>query len=304
MQGKEILVTGATGQVGFPFARHHAGQNEVWAIARFGDQSKREKLEQAGVRCEIVDLEKGDFGALPRDFDFVFHFAVAKPDTVDFDEELRANAEATGQLMSWCRAAGAFFHCSTTGVYEVADSTVFHENSPLGDNHRVMMPTYSIGKIATEAVVRFCAREFKLPAVICRLNTPYGVRGWPFYHMLMMQQGVAIPLREGDSCAYTLIHQDDINRLAPEMIQAASVPASVYNFCGQEHVAITEWCDYIAELTGFEPLYRRTTDTLASVMTDNSKMRSVVGPAHVHWRDGIREMVAAAGMLKEQQASA
>ncbi len=301
MQGKKVLITGVTGQVGFPFARHHAAANEVWAIARFGDQSKREKLEQAGAHCRVVDLSAGDFGDLPQDFDYVFHFAVAKPENVDFDEELRGNAEATGQLMSWCRNAGAFFHCSTTGVYEVAEEdTVFSEDSPLGDNHRVMMPTYSIGKIATEAVVRFCAKEFDLPTVICRLNTPYGRQGWPYYHMLMMQNGVEIPLRENDACAYTLIHQDDVNRLAPEMMQGASVPASIYNFCGQEHVKITEWCDYIAELTGLRPQYRRTPDTLASVMTDNSRMRSLVGNAQVHWRDGIRAMVEAAGMLKEQ----
>ncbi len=303
MQDKKVLITGVTGQVGFPFALHHAAKNEVWAIARFGDQSKRKKLEQAGAHCRVVDLEAGEFGDLPRDFDYIFHFAVAKPQTVDFDQELRGNAEATGRLMSWCRDAGAFFHCSTTGVYEVAEDTVFREDSPLGDNHRVMMPTYSIGKIATEAVVRFCAREFDLPTVICRLNTPYGEQGWPFYHLQMMQHGVEIPLRENDACAYTMIHQDDINRLAPQMMQAAAVPASIYNFCGQEHVRISEWCGYIAGLTGLEPKYRITPDALASVMADNSKMRSVVGPAQVHWKDGIRAMVEAAGMLREQTSS-
>ncbi len=300
MQGKKVLVTGVTGQVGFPFALHHAANNELWAIARFGDQSKREQLEQAGARCRVVDLETGEFGDLPRDFDYVFHFAVAKPESVDFDAELRGNAEATGLLMSWCRDAGAFFHCSTTGVYEPAVDTVFQEESPLGDNHRAMMPTYSIGKIATEAVVRFCTREFDLPSVICRLNTPYGEQGWPYYHMLMMQHGVEIPLRADDSCAYSMIHQDDINRLAPAMLQAAAVPAAVYNFCGEEHVRITEWCDYISELTGLQATYREATDALPSVMTDNSKMLSVVGPTQVQWKDGIRAMVEAAGLLKEQ----
>ncbi len=44
MQGKRILITGPTGQVGFPFTLHHAADNDVWAIARFGDESKREAL--------------------------------------------------------------------------------------------------------------------------------------------------------------------------------------------------------------------------------------------------------------------
>ncbi len=299
MQGKKILITGPTGQVGFPFTLHHAADNDVWAIARFGDESKREALEQAGVTCRVVDMESGNFGDLPKDFDYVFHLAVVRLKTADFEAELRGNAEATGTLMSWCRDAKAFLHFSTTGVYEAAGDTVFHEDSPLGDNHRPMMPTYSIGKIATEAVVRFCAREFNLPTVICRMNTPYGNQGgWPYYHMLMMQHGMEIPVHESGNNSYTLFHQDDINRLTPKMLQAASVPASTFNFSGQEHVAINEWCDYIAELTGLEPKYQMTADTLTSVMSDNSKMQSVAGKAEVHWKDGIRAMVESHGLLK------
>lgn len=299
MQGKKVLITGVTGQVGFPFTCHHAANNDVWAIARFGDSEKREALEAAGAHCQVIDLESGEFGDLPTDFDYVFHFAVARIDSDDFDLELRANAEATGLLMQHCRHAKAFFHCSTTGVYEANGHEVFSETSPLGDNHRCMMATYSIGKIAVEATVRFCAKAYNLPTVICRLNTPYGKSGWPFYHMMMMQHGVEIPVHADGPSEYTLFHQTDINELAPKMLTAASVPASIFNFSGQEHVSIEEWTAYIGELTGFEAKLKPTTDTLMSVKTDNSKMQSVAGKANVHWKDGIRAMVDAAGLLKE-----
>jgi len=297
MNGKKVLITGVTGQVAFPFTLQHAAQNEVWAIARFTDQGKRTALENAGATCQVVDLETGDFRDLPRDFDYVFHFAVARIDGDDFDQEMRCNAEATGMLMSHCRNAKAFFHCSTTGVYEANGHEVFTEESPLGDNHRVMMPTYSIGKISVEAVVRFCAREFQLPTVICRLNTPYGTSGWPFYHLMMMKHGVEIPVHSEGPSEYTLFHQDDINRLAPGMLEAASVPASTFNFCGQEHVSIEEWCAYISELTGLEAKIAPTANTLQSVKTDNSKMQAIVGKAKVNWKEGIRTMVEAAGAL-------
>ena len=94
--------------------------------------------------------------------------------------------------MSYCRDANAFFHCSTSGVYQSVGHDLLTESSSLGDNHRAMMPTYSIGKIAVEAVVRFCAREYNLPTVIARLNTPYGESGWPFYHLMMMQHNIDI----------------------------------------------------------------------------------------------------------------
>src|SRR5690606_23822191 len=99
-----------------------------------------------------------------------------------------ANGEGVGLLMSHCRAAKGFLHCSTTGVYQPNGHTPFTEESPLGDNHRVMMPTYSISKIAGEVVARFACREFGVPTIITRLNTPYGDNGgWPYYHLLMIK---------------------------------------------------------------------------------------------------------------------
>ena len=45
-----------------------------------------------------------------------------------------------------------------------------------------MAPTYSISKIGAEVVARFAAKEFGLPTIITRLNTPYGSNGgWPYY---------------------------------------------------------------------------------------------------------------------------
>ena len=94
--------------------------------------------------------------------------------------------------MSRCRDARAFLHCSSTGVYEAADGTPQRETDPLGDNHRVMMPTYSIAKIAAEAVVRTTCRIFGVPTTIARLNVPYGDNGgWPAFHLALMLRRTA-----------------------------------------------------------------------------------------------------------------
>ena len=292
MRGKKLLITGTTGQVGKPVALHFAEHNEVWAIARFGDAKKRADLESAGVRCEVVDLGVGDFSAVPEDFDYVLNFAVAKSPEADFDADLRDNGEAAGLLMSHCRKAKAFLHCSTTGVYEANGHEVFDERSPLGDNHRVMMPTYSIAKIATEAVVRYAAREFGLPTLIARLNTPYGSNGgWPYYHLLMMKAGVPIPVHTDAPTKVVPFHEDDLVRTIPGLLEAASVPARIVNWCGQDAVSIEEWCAYLGELTGLEPKFAPTEDTIQSVITDNSAMQALVGPALVDWKDGMRKMV-------------
>ncbi len=292
VRDRKILVTGPTGQVALPLTRALARDNEVWGIARFGDASAREALEADGVRCVAIDLGAADFSILPDDFDYVLNLAVARSPEPDFDADLRTNAEAAGLLMQHCRGARAFLHCSTTGVYQADDHTVFGEDAPLGDNHRVMMPTYSIAKIAAEAVVRTGARQLGLPTVIARLNTPYGSNGgWPWYHLLMMKGGVPIPVHTNRPSQYTLTHEDDILASLPYLLGAASVPASVFNWCSSEHASIEEWCAYMGELTGLEPKLSYTDSTLESVMADDSRLRALGFEPRVRWRDGLRRMI-------------
>ena len=116
LSGEKVLITGATGQVALPVALALAADNDLWAIARFGDAGARDRLEKAGVTCVVVDFEQADFAGLPDDFAYVLNFGVAKSN--DFDRDLAGNAEATGLLMAHCRSARAFLHCSSTAVYQ------------------------------------------------------------------------------------------------------------------------------------------------------------------------------------------
>jgi len=294
MRDQKILITGPTGQVALPVALAMARENEVWGAARFSDAAARKRLEDAGVHCVAMDLGDGDFAGLPADFDYVLNLAVAKSPDGNFDADLRANGEATGLLMSHCRRARAFLHCSTTGVYQPAGHHVFRETDPLGDNHRVMMPTYSIAKISTEVVARTACRELRLPTTIARLCVPYGDNGgWPFYHLMMMKGGVAIPVHPDRPSRYTLIHEDDIIAMIPGLLRAASVPATIVNWAGQQHVSIEEWCAYLGELTGLEPRFEVTDKALDSVQVDTTRLQELVGPAKVSWEEGLRRMVAA-----------
>ena len=290
MQDKKILVTGPTGQVADPVARAFAKYNEVWGVARFSDPEKRKSLESDGIQCVALDLEAGDFSLLPDDFDYVLNFAVVK--TSDFAHDLRCNGESTGFLMSHCRRARAFLHCSTTGVYQPKGHDAITEDDDLGDNHRVMMPTYSIAKIAAEVVVRFAAREFKLPTIITRLNVPYGSNGgWPWFHLVMMKNGVPIPVHMNAPSIYTPIHEEDIIAMLPGLLDAARIPARTVNLCGQEDVSIEEWCRYLGELTGLTAKFTATDQTIESVRTDSSRLGDLVGAAKVGWKDGFRRMV-------------
>lgn len=290
MRGSKILITGPTGQVAAPLALSLAAENEVWGIARFTDTAAREKLERAGIRCEKVNLSAGDFSGIPSDFDYVLNLAVAKSGR--WDKDLEANAESVGLLMAHCADAKAFLHCSSAAVYDPPDDEPRTETAALGDNHKALFPTYSISKIAGEVVARTMSRALGVPTVIARLNVPYGDNGgWPFYQMEMMRAGMPIPVPPGGPARYNPIHEDDIIATLPKMLAAASVPATTVNWCGDQTVSLQEWCTYIGELVGSDPVFEVSEQALRSGPTDTTRMHELVGGTVVDWRDGIRRMV-------------
>ncbi len=293
LTGKKILVTGPTGQVALPITLALAKENEVTGVARFSDAKARERLEAAGVTCVPLDLATTDFSELPADFDYVLNLAVTRGGDADFDRDLAANGEAVGLLMKHCQNATAFLHCSSTAVYQPAGSHLLKETDPLGDNHRVMMPTYSLAKIAAEVVARAGAREYSLPTTIARLNVPYGDNGgWPAWHLEFMLGGHPVQLHTDQPNLYNPIHEDDLIRQIPALLDAASVPATIVNWAG-EQTSIEEWCAYLGELTGLDPQFDVTDNTISSVTTDNTRMHELIGDTEVGWRDGLRRMVAA-----------
>ncbi len=287
-----ILVTGATGQVALPVALGLAAANHVVALARFKDAGARARLEAAGVQCISVDLARGQFDDVPDDVDYVCNFGVVKSNKWDVD--IAGNAEAVGLLMAHCRKASAFLHCSSTGVYEAIDGSPQIETDPLGDNHRVMMPTYSISKIAAEAVARTTCRIFGVPTTIARLNVPYGDGGgWPAFHLALMRAGIPVPVHPDGPSRFNPIHDDDILATLPAMLGAASVPATIVNWGGDDETSIEAWCEYMGELVGVEPEFDRTTNTIGGIPTDNTLRQALAGATTVGWREGMRRMVEA-----------
>jgi nucleoside-diphosphate-sugar epimerase len=295
LSGQTIVVTGATGQVGFPVAVALAADNEVIAPARFSSASARERLEAAGVTCVVADLGAGQLAAVPTDPDYVLNFAVAKSN--DWDADLRDNAEGVGLLMARCRGARAMLHCSTTGVYEdTGGGGPYAEDAPLGDNHRVspFLPTYSISKIATEAAARLSARLWDLPTTIARLNVPYGDNGgWPSIMIALAQAGIPTEVPADGPAVYNPIHEDDIVAMVPALLEAATVPATIVNWGGEEVVSVQEWTAELTRLTGVEIPLVESPSAIPSVVADLTKAHDLIGRAQVPWRDGFRRMVEA-----------
>ena len=298
LTGKRILVTGATGWVAAPLARHLvATGNEVFGAARLRDDADRAALAADGITPVRIDLARGDFTEVPTDLDVVLHLAVAKADR--FSVAMAVNAEGSADLMAAVAARSdrlsAFLHCSSTAVYQPQDHEPRCEDDALGDSHRPMpgMPTYSISKIAGEVLVGHTAKRLGVPTVIPRLNVPYGDNyGWPLFHLMMMEAGMPIPVHVNAPTSYTPIHADDIAASIPYLLTLASTPATVVNWGGDEVVSIVDWCAAMGRLTGLEPTFEPTEATIAAIIPDLSVLHSTGFHSRVRFADGIRRLVA------------
>jgi UDP-glucuronate 4-epimerase len=295
---EKVLVAGCTSQVALPVAIALARSNEVWGVARFKNSAAREQLEKGGVQCIPVDLSKGDLSDIPGDFTVALNFSVSR--TGSWRRDLDANAVALGFLVEHCREARAFLHCSTSGVYQPLRDHLHAEGDPLGDNHRPweatlpFLSTYSISKIAAEAMATYCSRRFELPTVIARLAVPYGDNGgWPAFHLELMATGTPIEIHPQRPNRFNPIHETDIAATVPSLLDAASVPARIVNWGGPES-SLEQWCSVMSYLTGIKPKFVETTRTISGVPLDLSELRSVIGDrSFMALEDGIAQMVRA-----------
>lgn len=294
LTGARILVTGVTGQVAGPLARNLvAAGNTVFGTSRFTDAAVREKVAADGVTPVTIDLERAEFDEIPDDLDYVINMAVSKSN--DFDRDLAANAEGVAFLVERSKGVRAFFHCSSCAVYQPNGHVAHVETDELGDNHRAMgfMPTYSISKIAGEYAVRYASRRFDVPAVIARLDVPYGpTHGWPQMMVTLAQMGIPTNISADAPNTHCFLHDRDMLSSLPYLLEQADVPPPVYNWCAPELVSIEEWTQELTRLTGVEIPLQVSENCIPPNPVDPSKLLALGWTPEVSWRDGFREMCA------------
>lgn len=289
----KILVTGATGSVAAPFIRFLAPHNEVWGAARFSREGSKQQVEAMGAKAVAVDLASGDLSALPDDFTHVLHLAHFRGAPSDVHEAIRNNGEGTGHVLHHCRKARAALVMSSGAIYSAVDDPYAFpsEDSAIGSAFTPWAPTSGPSKIAQEAVARFCASAFGLPVVITRLNTVYAdANGFlPPINMDMIMRDMEIPVR-WDPMPHHPIHVDDMCNQLEAMLDAASSPANIVNWGGDEIVTTQEWCAMVGEWSG--KAVRMKTEPVANAThtagSDQTKRQSITGPSRTVFRDAFR----------------
>ena len=147
--------------------------------------------------------------------------------------------------------------------------------------------------------MRTMCRYLQIPTTIARLNVPYGVgplgepRGWPAFHLAMMEAGMAIPVEADQPNLFNPINLIDIAASIPALLEAATVPATIVNWAGVEQVSLEEWCSFLAQRCGLVAEFEVTDSTIGGVTVDTSKMQSMCGPTQVPWQEGFANLAEA-----------
>jgi UDP-glucuronate 4-epimerase len=290
LNGEKILLTGATGKIAFPIAKALAQGNEVWGAARLRNPKERERLAEAGIKPLALDLSQGELSSLPTDFTYVFHSAV-DPGLGDWRQCVKTNAHYSGDLLYHCRAAKGFVFCSTGSVYAYQGQRPLTEADPPGVPLRA---NYSFSKIAAESTLSWISARFDIPLSIIRICSTYGpLGGAPADRLEAILQRKTIKLHPDKPNNYNPIYEDDYVDLGIRAMEAARTPPLVVNWSGSETVCIEDYCTYMGDLVGIEPVFEYTEEAHTPLWPDPSHMHEVLGRCKVHWRDGMRRMIKA-----------
>jgi len=295
LSGEKILVTGVSGTATLPLAEFLAAENEVWGLARFSDPAVRERVEALGITTCSVDLAQGDLSGVPDDFTYVLHFAHTRLPGGQFIPAIQVNAVGAGRVLQHCRKAKGALVASAGTVYSPHNEDVYRpfvEEDDIGRSHAPWAPTSPASKVSLEAVARFCAEGFSLPTTIVRLNVIYGpLGGIPVDDMALIAAGKPV-VTFADPYPSSPIHADDMCAQVEALLDAASTPALIVNWCGDEVVTQRQWCEMAGEICGREPVVdvKPVPTAACGSVGDTTRRLAITGPCRTVFRGALEKI--------------
>ena len=163
---------------------------------------------------------------------------------------VETNAHSSGDLLYHCRTAG-FVYCSTGSVYGYPGQRPLTEADGPGVPLRA---NYSFSKVAGEAVCTWVA-SIRHPADDHPDLLDVRPRGWHARRAARPDPGRhADRLHPDKPNNYNPIYEDDYVELGIRAMEVGASPP-VVNWAGSETVSVEDYCAYMGELVGAEPIF-------------------------------------------------
>lgn len=179
LKGKTILVTGATGFIGYRLAERLAQEEgaKVRALARSAEKGEKLKKEFPNLDITPVIGDLSDLESLKRasaNCDIIFHCAAWASDRGSREDFYNANVTGTKNIVLAAQSAGCkrFILVSSISVYGFNPKDGTDETFP----YHPTSSLYSETKVESEKVVKTAMEKENFPAVIIRPGSVYGPR--------------------------------------------------------------------------------------------------------------------------------
>jgi nucleoside-diphosphate-sugar epimerase len=289
LKGKKILVSGASGFVGFALSLELVRTNEVHGIARFRDEPVRRLLENAGVTIITKDVARDRLDDIPKDYDYVFNELAMLRNCDDSPKEaFLANTRFVGDLAEHCRRANGVILASTGAVYKPSTEER-NENGTLSP-----INTYALTKLCGEVLGSYLSEKLNVPTCILRYFYPYGpvgVGGILARWADMMHKAEAIPINRAAIPYYNPHFISDCIELTMEAARLCRVPARIMNVAGTEIKSKIELLNLISEAVGVNYRTVENESKESAWVGDVSSMLKSLGEPKVKLKEGIGTMV-------------
>jgi nucleoside-diphosphate-sugar epimerase len=269
---EKILVTGATGLLGFEVIQKLSENFEVFKLV----QTYNNNLGDNQIVHNF--LNEFDLSVFPRKLDYILHLAQYR-DFKNFpqnsNEIFKVNTVSTLNLINYGMDCGIkkFIYTSTGGLYKEL-------NSPINENDSLKKPTeldfYCASKLSSELLISSYSEFFDV-----QILRPFFIFGPRQSNQMLIprliknvEQGNTVYLSGEKGININPIYVKDA---ASILIKLLGIPGSKHiNIAGDQVISIFQLVTYISEIIGKEPDFSYQSKQ-KDLIGDNSLLKEIIG---------------------------
>jgi len=269
---KKILVSGATGLLGYELVQRLSSNHQVYKLVKTLDTTLGEN--------QIVHNFLGEFDEkiLPVKMDYIFHLAQFR-DFKNFPEKSSeifcVNTLSTLSLINYGLRSGVkkFVYTSTGGLYKGL-------SFPISESDSIKKPQeldfYCASKLSSELLISSYSKFMDV-----QILRPFFIFG-PRQSDQMLIPRIIKSIRNKDSIHLAGKHGININPIYVKdavsiLIRLLEVPGSnLFNIAGNEIISISKLAFLVSEIIGEEPNFIHQLSQM-DLVGDNKLVRNVLG---------------------------